>query len=82
MKISFAKYALPTDGALVLGAFEDRRLTSIGMEIDAKTGGVLTRAMAAGRFDGKKDQTLLLLAPSGLELSHLLQRSQSGSPHC
>ncbi len=72
MKISFAKYALPTDGALVLGAFEDRRLTSIGMEIDAKTGGVLTRAMAAGRFDGKKDQTLLLLAPSGLELSHLL----------
>lgn len=72
MKVSFAKYAQPASGALVLGVFENRRLTSIGMEIDGKTNGLLTRAIATGRFEGKKDQSLLLLAPAGLELSHVL----------
>ena len=72
MKISFAKFALPTEGALVVGVLEERVLLATAQQIDAKTAGWLTRAIAASRFEGKKGQSLLLLSPAGLEVSRLL----------
>lgn len=72
MKISFAKPGLPSEGAIVVGVLEGRVLTATGGELDGKSGGTLTRAMNASRFEGKKDQTLMLVAPAGLELSRVL----------
>ncbi|HIJ37932.1 MAG TPA: leucyl aminopeptidase [Rhodospirillaceae bacterium] len=72
MKISFAKADLPGEGALVVGVFEGRVLTSCAERIDQLTDGQLQRALASGRFTGKRDQTLLLPAPSGLAVQRLL----------
>lgn len=72
MKISFAKPGLPTEGAIVVGVLEGRVLTATAGELDGKSGGTLTRAMNASRFEGKKDQTLMLVAPAGLELSRVV----------
>ncbi|PKU22564.1 leucyl aminopeptidase [Telmatospirillum siberiense] len=72
MKISFAKAALPTEGALVVGILENRELTATARLIDEQTGGLIARAMAGSRFEGKKDQSLLLQAPAGLPAQRLL----------
>ncbi len=72
MKIAFGKIALPSEGAIAVGVLEGRVLTAFGKELDHKTGGAVTRAMAASRFEGKKDQTLTILAPTGIEASRIL----------
>jgi leucyl aminopeptidase len=72
MKIAFAKSAIPASGTLVLGVLAKRTLTRIGLELDAKTGGLLTKSMATARFEGKKDQTLTLIEPAGLGLNRLI----------
>jgi len=72
MKISFAKPSPATDGALVVTILEGRDLSATARQLDADSGGTIARAMAASRFEGKKDQTLLLLAPAGLQLKKLL----------
>ncbi len=72
MKIAFSKLALPQSGAVAVGVLEGRALTAMGAELDGKTGGALKRAMAGSRFEGKKDQTLMLVAPGGVEISRIL----------
>jgi leucyl aminopeptidase len=72
MKISFAKPASAPEGALVVTVLEGRLLGATGQALDAESGGTLARAMAKSRFEGKKDQTLLLHAPAGLKLDRLL----------
>ena len=72
MKISFAKPQLPTEGAVAIGVFEGKVLSAAATMLDDRMGGALVRAMAASRFDGKKDQTLMILAPSGLKASRVL----------
>jgi leucyl aminopeptidase len=72
MKISLAKPASAFEGALVVTILEGRKLSATAAALDAESGGTLTRAMAASRFEGKKDQTLLLLTPAGLKLTRLL----------
>jgi leucyl aminopeptidase len=72
MKISFAEPSLPKSGALVVGVNEDRQLSPTAARVDEQTGGALKRAMAASRFTGKKDETLSVLAPTGLELSRIV----------
>jgi leucyl aminopeptidase len=72
MKTTFAKAAIPAEGALVVGILEERQLGATALQIDAETGGLIARAMASSRFEGKKDQTLLLVAPAGLSASRLL----------
>ena len=72
MKIAFAKPQLPTEGAVVVGVLEGKALTATAQKLDGVTGGALTRALATGRFDGKRDQTLTILAPTGLDASRIL----------
>jgi len=72
MKIAFAKPSLPSEGAVAVGVLEGKVLTATALALDAKTQGGIARAVAASRFEGKKGQTLLILAPSGLEVSRVL----------
>ncbi|MGE5547898.1 MAG: leucyl aminopeptidase [Solirubrobacterales bacterium] len=72
MKIAFAKPQVPTEGAIVVGVLEGKKLTPTAEQLDKQAGGALSRAIAASRFEGKKDQTLLLLAPAGLEVNRVL----------
>jgi len=72
MKISFAKSGLPKAGALVVGVFANRALSATARLVDDATGGTLTRAMDAARFDGKAEQTLSLLCPSGVDVTRVI----------
>ncbi len=72
MKIEFAASSLPNSGALVLGIAEGGKLPGVARAIEKASPGLLKRAMDSSRFEGKKGQSLMLVAPAGLGLSRLL----------
>ena len=72
MKIVFAEPGRPKSGTIVVGVLEDRKLSPTGAALDKETGGVLTRAMAASRFTGRKDEILGVLAPPQLAVGRVL----------
>jgi len=72
MKITFAAPSLPKAGALVVAILSDRELTPTAARVDKATGGAIGRAMAASRFKGERGQSLMLLAPHGLQATRLL----------
>jgi Leucyl aminopeptidase len=65
MKIAFSAPKLPETGVVVVGVLDERQLTASAKALDELLGGALTRAIAASRFKGKRDQQLSLLAPAG-----------------
>ena len=72
IKTSFAALSVPDSGALVVFALDGRKLTQTGEQLDKASGGALTRAMRESRFQGRKDQTLVLAAPSGVKASRIV----------
>ena len=72
MKFAFAKPALPKSGTVAVTVAVERALGAAGQDLDQKTGGALTRAMKASRFTGKKEETLAILAPAGVEADRIL----------
>ncbi|TWB14092.1 leucyl aminopeptidase [Nitrospirillum bahiense] len=72
MKIAYAQNALPQSGVLAITVSQGRGLGTLGAELDQKTGGALARAMEAGRYTGKADETLTLLAPGGTDYARIL----------
>ncbi|HSV29322.1 MAG TPA: leucyl aminopeptidase [Candidatus Omnitrophota bacterium] len=72
MKIAFAKPQVPTEGAVAVGVMEGKKLTLAAEQLDQASGGGLVRAINASKFEGKKDQTLMILAPAGLEVNRVL----------
>ncbi len=72
MKVAFAKPALPTSGTVAVTVTVERALGAAGQDLDRKTGGALSRAMKAGRFTGKKEETLAILAPAGVAFDRIL----------
>jgi leucyl aminopeptidase len=72
MQISFAKPALPDGGTFVVSAAEGQDLDGAAAQIDKKTKGALSRAMAVARFTGAKNQTLELIAPPGVDADRVL----------
>ncbi len=72
MKFTFSDLSVPQAGSIALPVLADRTLTKTGADLDAKTGGILTRAMAANKFSGKADETLTIVAPGGVDLNHIL----------
>lgn len=72
MKIAFASPGTPKSGILAVTVAADRALGALGRDLDQKTGGLLTRAMEQGRFKGKAEEVLNLVAPTGLDVSRLL----------
>ena len=62
MKISFAEFASPRSGAVVVGAWEGRVLTGSARLLDEETGGAVSRAVAAApRFHGKKNELIAII---------------------
>ena len=72
MKFTFAKAEFPTQGAIVVPVYDGKTWGPLAKSLDDATVGSLTRAAAAGRFEGKKDQVLSVLAPSGLSVSRVV----------
>src|SRR5260221_925047 len=73
MKISFAEFALPRSGAVVVGAWEDRVLTEPALRLDEATGGAVSRAVAASvRFHGKKNELVPIIGPAELGVSRIV----------
>jgi len=72
MKISFSKPGLPAKGALVVGVYEGKKLTASATELDRKTKGAITRAIAGSRFSGKSRQILSVLAPAGTDAARVV----------
>src|SRR5688572_25388245 len=72
MKFTFSDPVLPKAGTVVLPVLIDRTLSASGTELDAKTDGLLTRAMTTGKFTGKAEETLAVVAPAGIGPDHIL----------
>ncbi|MSO53740.1 MAG: leucyl aminopeptidase [Rhodospirillales bacterium] len=72
MKIAFAGPGLPDNGTVVVFASLGRGLAPTAKKLDAKTKGVLSKALSSGQFSGKKAQVLSLIAPRGTKLEQIL----------
>ena len=72
IKTSFAALSVPDSGAVVVFALDGRKLTQTGEQLDKATGGALARAMRESRFQGRKEQTLVIPAPSGVKASRIM----------
>jgi leucyl aminopeptidase len=74
MEIEFvaAEAALPEKTAHALIVFEGAPLGAAAGEIDKASGGLLSRALAAGRFTGAKGQVLDIPGPAGMTAQRLL----------
>ena len=67
MKISFAALAPPKSGALVIFAAEGGKLSGFAETADKRSEGHISRAMKAADFDGKRDQSIDILAAGGFD---------------
>ena len=72
MNITFAKIAVPAQGAVVLPVGDGGRLGSAGAALDKRTGGALSRAMKAAEFRGKREKALTIVVPGGTKLSRVV----------
>ena len=72
MQIEFGRFEIPESGVLVVGVMDDRKLTSQAETVDKKTKGAIARAMAASRFTGARDQSIEIMAPTGIDASRIV----------
>ena len=70
--LSFAGKDAPADGVVVVFAEEGPKLTLAAKDLDKKSKGLLSRAAGITGFKGKKDSSVDLLAPQGLNLARLV----------
>ena len=68
MKIAFSEISTPSKGVIAVGVTEDRTLGATARALDEQSSGVLGRALAAGRFSGKRGTSTTIVAPHGLEV--------------
>ena len=72
MKITFAKLGLPATGVVVVSARAGSKLSTSAVKLDKKAGGALSRAIRASNFEGKKGQSLNVLALAGTKLDEVM----------
>ncbi|MEI6418167.1 MAG: leucyl aminopeptidase [Sphingomonadales bacterium] len=72
MLIAFPAAAATTPHALVVLAGPDGALSPAAAAADAASGGQVTRALAAARFDGEAGAIVEMLAPQGVAATRLL----------
>lgn len=74
MKITFAELAktLPSDDVLIFPVGQDKKLSPLAAALDKKTGGLLTKALKAPSFSGKKGQYATVMLPDDMKTSHAL----------
>ena len=68
MKIEFVASASAAEILAVL-VHEGRVLSGMGPQLDSAASGALTKAMAASRFTGASNSTLIVAAPAGVDAS-------------
>jgi leucyl aminopeptidase len=64
MKITFSKPAAKLEGAVIAVVEEGAKLPESLANLDKRSGGQIARAMKIGKFEGKKDQSLDVVAPT------------------
>ncbi|MBT4939514.1 MAG: leucyl aminopeptidase, partial [Rhodospirillaceae bacterium] len=72
MKITFAKPGLPSTGVVVVSAGTGSKLSASAVKLDKKSGGALSRAIRASNFEGKKGQSLNVMALAGTKLDEVM----------
>ncbi len=72
LKITFSDAAPAKSGALVTAVLDEGILSPAAADLDAKTEGMLSRAIKAADFKGKKASILEVLAPQGLPNSRVI----------
>jgi leucyl aminopeptidase len=72
MKVAFAEPALPKSGVLAALCLEDRHLSPTAHAIDEATSGLVVRAMAGSRFQGKANEILSVTLPAGYGADRLI----------
>ena len=72
MRFSFSEIGLPNTGVVIVCVQEGGKLGSMGRRLDKSTNGALSRAIKESRFEGKKAQTLDVVAPAGMKLSRIV----------
>ncbi len=72
MHITFAKIAVPKQGAAVIGVAEGGKLGPAAAKLDKQVHGTLSRAMKAAEFTGKREKTLVIVSPAGSKLDRVI----------
>ena len=76
MNITFAKIAVPAQGAVVFGVTEGAKggakLSPAAAKFDKQTKGALSRAIKAAEFSGKREKTLTIVAPGETRLDRVV----------
>jgi leucyl aminopeptidase len=70
--ISFANLNVPEEGAVAVVAEEGPKLSPVAKDLDKTSKGLVSRGVEISGFKGKKETTVDLLAPSGLNFSRLV----------
>jgi len=63
--IKTEKPATVRTGCVILGVFEQRKLSKPAQQFDNSAGGLLARLLQDGDLDGKREQTLMVHRPQG-----------------
>ncbi len=72
MNVAFAKLEMPTSGAIVAGVFANNKLSPSAAKLDRQSRGAVARAIAASRFKGRAEDTLVINAPVGTKASRIM----------
>lgn len=72
MKISFSAISLPKSGTVAVAIFKSGKLSVTAKEINRLSKKMITRALAASRFDGDKAGFLEIPAPAGIDAQRLI----------
>jgi leucyl aminopeptidase len=72
MQLTFAAPGPVASGAWIVGAPEGSQLTAAAEKADKASGGAITRGLKVSRFSGKRGQTLVVLAPTGVSASRIV----------
>ena len=63
MKIKFESAVAPAKGILVVLASQGGGILPLGLEVDKRCNGQLTKALKAAKFEAKRDSVLDVIAP-------------------
>ncbi|MBT5940687.1 MAG: leucyl aminopeptidase [Rhodospirillaceae bacterium] len=72
MKITFIKPGLPATGVVVVSASAGNKLSASAVKLNKKSNGALSRAIRASNFEGKKGQSLTVMALAGTKLDAVM----------
>ena len=72
MKILFKKTEIPSDGALIVGVYDELTLSKTAKKIDLLMKGALTKALKIEDFTGKAGDLFIVVAPDKLSVKRLV----------